>query len=129
METHFVVTGIVIYQGKVLILKKSMDDWNYPGVWSFCSGFVKEFEPAEKSVLREIKEETGLQVKIIKTADPIITVDKNKRWVVAPFLCKADSDKVVLDHENIEFRWINPKEATNYKGVPAFIKVLERFNL
>ena len=60
MKSYFVVTGIVKYKNKILILKKSPDDWNYPNKWSFCSGYVKEFESAENSVLREIKEETGL---------------------------------------------------------------------
>jgi len=131
METHFVVTGVVKYKGKVLILKKAPDDRNYPNRWSFCSGFVKEFEAAENSVLREIKEETSLNAKIIKTAEPIIAIDKEKgkRWIVVPFLCEANSNKVILDHENVEFKWIEPKEAANHKGVPAFLKDLKLFNL
>ena len=55
MKTYFVVTGVVKLKDKVLILKKSPDDYNYPNKWSFCSGFVKEFESAEDTVLREIK--------------------------------------------------------------------------
>ncbi len=129
METHFVVTGIIRYKDRILILKKSPDDYNYPNRWSFCSGFVKEFEPAEKSILREIKEETGLNAKILKTAEPIVVVDKNKRWVVAPFLCESNSDKITLDHENTEYKWIRPEEAKNYNGVPAFLKDLELFSL
>ena len=66
MKTYFVVTGIVKNKGKVLILKKSPKDWSYPNKWSFCSGYIKEFESAEDTVLREIEEETGLKAKIIK---------------------------------------------------------------
>ena len=56
MKTYFAVTGIVKHMDKVLILKKSPNDWNYPGKWSFCSGYVKEFEAAEDTALREIKD-------------------------------------------------------------------------
>ena len=55
MKTYFAVTGVVKFKNKVLILKKSPKDWNYPSKWSFCSGYVKEFESAEDTVLREIK--------------------------------------------------------------------------
>jgi len=66
MKTYFTVAGIVKNNGKVLILKKSPNDYNYPNKWSFCSGYVKEFESAEESVLREIREETGLKARISK---------------------------------------------------------------
>ncbi len=131
MKTHFVVTGLIINKGRVLILKKAPDDYNYPNKWSFCSGFVKEFEPAEESVLREIKEETGLTARI-KQGPKILTVEdkeKQKRWVVAVFLCETDSDKVKLCHENVDFGWITKDEADDYEGVPAFKKDLELFGL
>ena len=66
MKTYFAITGIVENKNKVLILKKSAKDYNYPKRWSFCSGYVKEFESAEDTVLREIKEETGLKARIVK---------------------------------------------------------------
>ncbi|MBI3026723.1 hypothetical protein HYY70_01285 [Candidatus Woesearchaeota archaeon] len=47
MKTYFVVTAVVKVKDKVLILKKSAKDYNYPNKWSFCSGYVKEFESAE----------------------------------------------------------------------------------
>ena len=131
MKTFFVVTGIVMHKGKALILKKSPDDWNYPGKWSFCSGFVKEFEAAEDSVLREIKEETGLKAEIVKKGSLFQKDDKSKgkSWVIMPFLCEAKSENVKLDHENIEFRWIDYKDIKKYPTVPGLQKDLKVLNL
>ncbi len=131
MKTYFVVTGIVKHKGKVLILKKSSKDYNYPNRWSFCSGYVKEFEAAEDSVLREIKEETGLNAKIIKKGKLFQKNDKKnkKRWVIMPFLCEVKSRKVKLDHENIDFVWINYKEINNYSTVPGLEKDLKVLGL
>ena len=64
MKTYFAVTGVVQYKDKILILKRPENERNYPGKWSLCSGFVKEFESGEENVLREIKEETGLDAEI-----------------------------------------------------------------
>ena len=126
MKTYFAVTGIVKYKNKILILKKSPEDWNYPNKWSFCSGFVKEFEAAEDTVLREIKEETGLNAKILRKGNifDIVDKEKGKTWVVSRFLCKVNSDKIKLDHENTEFRWIDFKDINKFDTVPGLKKTL-----
>ena len=131
MKTYFAVTGVVKFKNKVLILKKSPKDWNYPSKWSFCSGYVKEFESAEDTVLREIKEETGLKSIIIKKGKLFQTNDKNnkKSWVIIPFLCKVNSKNVKLDHENVEFRWIEHKDIKKYKTVPGLQKDLKILGL
>ena len=131
MKTYFAVTGIVKNNGKVLILKKSAKDWNYPNRWSFCSGYVKEFESAEDTVLREIKEETGLDAKILKKGKLFQEYDKNngKSWVIMPFLCKVKSRNVRLDHENVEFKWVNHKDIKKYPTVPGLEKDLKVLGL
>ena len=129
MKTYFVVTGVVRYKDNVLILKKHSKDKNYPNCWSFCSGFVKEFEAAEDTVLREITEETGMRAKILKKGNIFEVEDKEKVWVVSCFLCEVDSDKVKLDHENTEFKWIDFKDIKDYDTVPGLKKDLKVMGL
>ena len=131
MKTYFVVTGVLAHKNKILILKKSKDDWNYPGKWSFCSGYIKEFEAAEDTVIREIKEETGLKANIIKKGSLFQKDDnkKKKSWVIKTFLCETNSANVKLDHENTEFRWINYKDLKKYPTVPGLKKDLKVLNL
>ena len=131
MKTYFTVAGIIKNKNKILILKKSPTDYNYPNRWGFCSGYAKEFESAEDGVLREIKEETGLKAKIIKKGKILSIDDKinGKRWVVMPFLCEAKSKNIKLDHENVEFRWINIKDIKKYKFVPGIKKDLKALDL
>jgi len=130
-KTYFVVTGIVKNKDKMLILKKSDNDYNYPGCWSFCSGFVKEFESAEDTILREIKEETGLSATIIKKGKIIEVHDKenNKTWVIATFICSVNQTIVKLDHENTDYCWITKEEIKNYKFVPGIIDDLKAVDL
>lgn len=131
MKTYFAVTSVVMHRGKVLILKKSPRDWNYPNKWSFCSGYSKEFESAEETALREIMEETGLKGKILRKGKIFETKDsKNrKKWVVAPFLCEVKSSNVKLDYENVGYRWIRHSELKKYPTVPGLQKDLKVLGL
>ena len=131
MKSYFTVTGIVRNKGKVLILKKSKDDYSYPDKWSFCSGYVKEFESAEDTVLREIREETGLSARIVKKGKFLHKDDKNngKSWLIMPFLCESKSQSVKLDHENTEFKWITCKDLGKYETVPGLEKDLKILGL
>lgn len=131
MKTYFVVTGVVGHKNRILILKKSPNDYNYPNRWSFCSGYVKEFESAEDSVLREIKEETGLNARIVKKGRLFQKDDRKngKSWVVMPFLCSVKSKNVRLDHENVDFKWISYKEIREYPAVPGLEKDLKVLGL
>jgi ADP-ribose pyrophosphatase YjhB (NUDIX family) len=131
MKTYFVVTAVVKNKNKILILKKSPNDRNYPLKWSFVSGFVKEFESAEHSCLREIKEETGLQATVVKRGRIIEVLDKRnkKRWVVAVYMCTVKSTKVKLCHENVDFKWVTPNDFKDYSFVPGLTKDLDSLGL
>lgn len=131
MKTYFVVTGIVKYKDKVLILKKSQNDYNYPDKWSFCSGYVKEFESAEDTVLREIKEETGLSAKIIKKGKLIEVKDNKNRktWIIIVFLCSVKSSNIRLCNENVESKWVKYEDIKNYDTVPGLQKDLKVLGL
>jgi ADP-ribose pyrophosphatase YjhB (NUDIX family) len=131
MKSYFAVVAIVKNGDKILILKKSSDDWNYPNHWSFCSGFVKEYESGEDNILREIKEETGLKGKIVKTGTVFEKKDtkKKKIWIVKPYICAANSRKVKLCHENSEFKWIYAKDINKYKCVPGIRQDLSNLGL
>lgn len=57
--------GIILKDGKVLLLKRRNAS-SFNNMWANPGGKIGENEEIEKAVIREIEEEIGVQVKIIK---------------------------------------------------------------
>jgi 8-oxo-dGTP diphosphatase len=55
---------------KYLILKRSPTSQTYPDCWDFPGGKMEKGEDVAKGLEREVKEETGLKIKVIK---PVFT--------------------------------------------------------
>ena len=55
--------------------------------------------------------------------------NNGKSWVIKTFLCESNSANVKLDHENVEFKWINYKDLKKYPTVPGLKKDLKVLNL
>ena len=53
----------------------------------------------------------------------------NKTWVVHPVLVEVKTDKVKLDWEASNYKWLTPLEVKKLKLLPNFIEVLNRLNL
>lgn len=57
------VTGIVRAQdGRVLLLRHRL--WPPEGQWGFPSGFARRGETFQETIVREVREETGLTVRV-----------------------------------------------------------------
>jgi len=130
LEEKHVVTCFLEHDHQVLILRRSKKVGTYRRAWAGVSGYLETDEPLEQAYT-EIREETGLfksSVKLIKQGNPIEVIDKsiNRKWIVHPFLFHVtDPDRLRIDWEHTEFKWIKPDELTRYKTVPGLKKALD----
>ena len=58
------VAAIVYWQGQVLIGKRAAGKKICPGLWQFPGGHVDPGETIDRTAVREVLEETGLEVRI-----------------------------------------------------------------
>jgi 8-oxo-dGTP diphosphatase len=128
MRTRIFTTGVLMRKGKLLILKRKPDDDTYPGFWDCVGGHFEEGESAEACMLREAKEESGLDVKILRPGPLIEYLDRYGRAVAVPFLIESRSGAIKLT-EHSESRWIAPTEAGRYRIVPDLRKALPLFKI
>ncbi len=83
------VDGIVEIEGKVVLIKRLAEP--FKGSWAIPGGHVENNETVENATIREIKEETGLDVKIKNLvgvySDPKRNPDNIHRIAIA-FSCE-----------------------------------------
>ena len=126
-----VVTVFLTLGGKVLLLKRSGKVGTYKGHWAGVSGYLESADPL-KQAYEEMIEEVGLgmeDVSLVKKGEPLEVLDpvRQRAWRVHPFLFLVHStDKIRLDWENVEMRWVLPDEIEQLQTVPALKKALDR---
>jgi 8-oxo-dGTP diphosphatase len=101
--------------GRILLVKRS-DKANYlPGIWEDMGGRIKHFEEPEEALRREVREETGLEIEILKPLavfhDYYGDKTAENELLIITYWCKAKSDQVVLSEEHTEYRWVSPEKA------------------
>ena len=101
------VDGVIIKDNQILLIKRKNDP--YKDSWAMPGGFVEYGERTEDAVLREVKEETGLEAKISQLvgvySDP--KRDPRKHVVSITYLLKDVSGTEKGGDDAKEAKWWN----------------------
>ena len=126
-EIYPALKAIIVKNGKILILKRTKEEDYFKEMWDIPGGRINFGEMPEKALKREVKEETGLEIEVVKPVR-VWSFFKNKektQVVGITMLCKYKSGEVKLSEEHRKFKWINPKEIESYnvhEGIKKDIK-------
>lgn len=110
---------------KILVLDRQKSDWR--GI-TFPGGHLEKGESFAKSVAREIKEETGLEIENPKLCGirQYILEENGNRYIVLLYKTNEYSGEIKSSDEGNVF-WIKRSELNNYKLAEGFDKILEVF--
>ncbi len=129
LQRREVVTAFLRHAGKILLVQRSAKTGSYQRRWAGISGYLEDPTPLQQ-VLREIREETGLEEKavhLVRAGKPleVRAPELATCWIVYPFLFDIDApDQIRLDWENTELRWLAPEQLQEYPTVPALAQAL-----
>lgn len=114
IKFHITVKAIVIYNQKVLILKKATSSTDGLGYWELPGGGLEYGETPHQALIRELKEETNLDIKIIKPVYTFTAIRKNYQTVGIGFLALPTSDNVKISFEHTDYKFVNYNELKDY---------------
>jgi len=124
------VVGPLIYndKGEILLIKnpKFGDFWTIPG------GHIKLDEPAEEALKREIRVETGLEIKNIEPISFSEAINpeffhKKKHFIYLSYLAELAGGEIKPSAEMTEYLWIEPEKASELKITESIKPLIEYY--
>ena len=107
---HITVKGICVYNGKTLIMKRVRPSTDGLGYWELPGGGLEYGETPHEALKRELREETGLKIKIIKPIYTFTAIREDYQTVGIGFLAIPEDDQVHISEEHTDYKWVNEEE-------------------
>jgi len=125
--------GILIRQGdKYLLIQRAAEPDK--GLWSVPGGMIEIGERSTKAAVREVYEETGLVVEILRILDVIdkIIMDENKvkfHFVIVDYIAEYKSGTLKASSDALNARWVTAEEFRDYELSPTLMVLLKKIGL
>ena len=124
------VGAVIVCNGRILLEKRKGEPGK--GKWSIPGGLVELGERAEQTVIREVREETNLEVENPELIDVVdsITFDEGGRikyhFVIIDYFVKLKSGTVKAADDAAELKWVPFNEVEKYDLTKTFRAFFQR---
>ena len=118
------VGAVIIKDGKIALIKRGNEPAR--GKWTIPGGLVELAESPEQAVIRETKEEVGLEVDNPVLLDVVTQVDYDEEgkvkyhYVIVEYLVHVTSGRAEAASDAVELQWVPFGEVENYTLTASF---------
>ena len=118
------VGAVIIQAGKIALIKRGNEPSK--GKWTIPGGLVELGESPEKAVIRETKEEVGLDVDNPNLVEVVSNVDLDDQgkvkyhYVIVDYLVHVKSGTAEASSDAMELRWVPFDEVEEYDLTASF---------
>ncbi|MFH0773464.1 MAG: NUDIX hydrolase [bacterium] len=99
----------------ILIVKKSSKEQVDPGLWVVPGGKVYPHEPILEALVREIKEEVGLEIASHTWIGEDVFVASKRYFHAQHFLCTVKkTEPVILENKLTDYAWMHIDDIEQY---------------
>ena len=122
-----VVAAVIRRTGKILITQR-LDNVHLAGMWEFPGGKVEADESFEGALLREIREELGIEIRVL---DEFFTVEHEyptKSVRLHFFNCtitEGEPEPLAV----ADLRWVLPAELDKFEFPPADAELIAKLGI
>jgi len=125
--------ALILHGSKILILREAAtyEEGTNIGKYHLPGGRIEPGEPFMDGLLREVKEETGLEVTVeqplyVGEWHPTIKGEQN-HIVAVFFMCRTKNTAVTLSEEHDQYQWIAPEGYGQFPLVDPDDKVIRTY--
>ncbi|WP_407376877.1 NUDIX hydrolase [Methanobrevibacter sp.] len=120
------VRGIIKNDDEILIVKRHPKSKTDPGMWELPGGKVEKGEHFADALVREIKEETDLDVNVGDFCDAIQNDYPHKRTVQIMMYLTDVRGQVKISDEHTEYMWATIENIEKLEISTSFKKLMEK---
>lgn len=114
------VGAIIMHEGKLLLVKRGVEPGK--GKWSIPGGVVELGERVRDAVIREVKEECGLDIEVVvdrplDVIDSMVMDESNRlkyHYVLLQFLARPRGGTLKPASDVLEAQWVPLEEVETY---------------
>jgi mutator protein MutT len=124
------VGAVIIQDGRILLEKRKNEPGK--GKWSIPGGLVELGESVEQTVLREVEEETGLEVEKpehIDVVDNVVRDDNGEikyHFVIVDYFVKLKGGTLKASSDAEELKWVSLNDVEKYDLTKTFREFFQR---
>ncbi len=115
---------------RYLIVKRAAEP--DAGLWSIPGGLVEVGEETKDAAIREVKEETGLDVDIVEVlgvVDRIVRDDTSRikyHFVIIDYIAEPRGGLMRAASDALEAKWVRAEELPYFDLTPTLVELLKR---
>lgn len=119
-----VAAGLIWHENQILVARRPKGD-SLGGFWEFPGGKIEANETAEEALKRELREEFGMEVKILKSIGSVEHKYSHAFVELHGFLCEMINYPVLLEAHD-ELAWVSIEELKKIKLAPADVPFIAK---
>lgn len=120
-----VVAALILRNGRVLLARRKSGK-SQAGCWEFPGGKMEEGEHPESALIREIKEELGIRIRVVQHFHTSLHAYSDIGIRLIAFLATTD-DQIVNSSDHDVMEWVSAAEILNYNLAPADVETAEKW--
>jgi ADP-ribose pyrophosphatase YjhB (NUDIX family) len=126
------VGAVVVREGRVLLVRRGTEPLK--GHWTLPGGLLEVGEALVAGVIREVREETGLDVEPIELIELLDRIHRESdrvryHYVIADYLCRVTGGELRAASDADAVRWVERCEWSSHSALvldPVTVRVLEK---
>ena len=113
-EISLVVGAVILDGDRAFVQRRSLEQPLFPGCWDIAGGHVEDGETVVDALRREIREETGWELRrVLRKVTEMCWEAGGRRRLELDYMVEVDGDlgHPQLDpYEHVEWRWITAND-------------------
>jgi 8-oxo-dGTP diphosphatase len=125
------VGAVIVHEGRVLLVQRGHEPLK--GRWSIPGGLIEIGEMLHEAVVREVREETGLEIEPVELVELLDRIHREGdrvryHYVIADYLCRVVGGTLKAADDADAVRWVERAEWNSHSALmlePITVRVIE----